>query len=109
MSNKNGVILHKDNYKVVIQTIIDKTLIRPGQIWRDSIGSPVVVTRTEWFDGELCIYYRPKYDTDGLVHDKDSFSFQCRYCLDPEGPAISQELQARLDALPVVGKLDDGI
>lgn len=102
MSNKSGVILQKDGYRVIAQTILDKTLIRPGQLWRDSAGSTVVITRTEWFDGELCVFYRPQYDSDGLVHDKDSFSFQCRYCLDPDGPGVPAKLEQQIAAMQEV-------
>lgn len=96
-----GKVLDKDGVKSVIQVILDKREIRPGQIWR-GVSSTAIVKETRWFDDDLWVYYSYPDDASGKVLDKEAFSFQCRYCLDPTSPNISPKLAAYIATLDVI-------
>ena len=100
-----GKVLDRNGVKSVIQIILDKREIRPDQRWRDSTGSPVIVTETQWIDGDLFVYYKSEGSGSPIIHDRDSFSFQCRYCLDPNSPSISAELRKQIVGMPIVKSL----
>lgn len=54
---------------------VDKIL--PGQKWAPADGGDYEVIVTKVADG-VVTYHNDVY---GIDHEKDSFSFQCRYCL----------------------------
>ena len=59
--------------------ILSREFILPGQRWASADGSnrEVTITSVNFDKVEYC------WDQNGSVvyHSKDSFSFQCRYCL----------------------------
>jgi len=75
--------------KIVCGHIFTATEIKIGSIWQSSGGSLVEVVdirRFIWkYRNENKISYDVFYKwTEGgveIINDKDSFSFQCRYCL----------------------------
>lgn len=102
MANVKGKIKEQNGRRILVQRILERKYIQPGQIWLSSTNSEVTVSRTEWFDEDLWVYYRSEGQEGVRELDKDSFSFQCRYCLDVDGPGIPVELQAEFQLLPTV-------
>lgn len=60
--------------RIVCGHIYPADKIQPGQLWQGSSGSLVQITGVR----ERDVSYR---QSDGTCNTKDSFSFQCRYCL----------------------------
>lgn len=61
--------------RIVCGHIYPLSEIRVGSRWVGSTGGKVTVTKV---DEKGWIHYD---QTNGPPHQKDSFSFQCRYCL----------------------------
>lgn len=63
--------------------------IAKGSRWQSSSGHIVTVTEVKEFHWKykdkpqvsIDVYYTWMENGETKVHDKDSFSFQCRYCL----------------------------
>lgn len=74
------VELHRGKY-TLCGGILPPEKIEPGQVWQGSSGATVTVDKVEK-RGELhWVTYHWFSDDEFRDHDKDSFSFQCRYCL----------------------------
>lgn len=66
--------LDKFGNQIVCGHIYPAHEIEVGSSWVSSGGGLVTVTKVDDYE----IYYD---QLNGLPHHKDSFSFQCRYCL----------------------------
>ncbi len=65
------------NYYIICGYILDIDDIKPNQQWIGTGNSPVTVSKVE--DGDV---YYTWYEKGNLkINSKDSFAFQCRYCL----------------------------
>ncbi len=62
---------------LIVRGIIPEKFIRPGQIWLGSSGHSVevVAVKDGWVD------YKWIERGVEILHDKNSFAFQCRYSL----------------------------
>ncbi len=62
--------------------ILSTAFVRVGQVWAPASGGNYEVTITDVTDGWVT-YEWNEWDESGIIkhHSKDSFSFQCRYCL----------------------------
>ena len=111
MTAVKGKLKEENGRRILIQRILERKYIQPGQVWVSSSGNEVTISRVEWFDDDLWVYYRPKGEDEGRELDKESFSFQCRYCLDVDGPRVPAEIQAEAVLLPTVvfRKVDGGM
>lgn len=111
MSKIKGKIKEQDGRRILIQRVLDRKHIRPGQVWVDSGGCSVTISRTQWFDDDLWVYYWPEGESGKREIDKESFSFQCRYCLDVSGPQVPPDLLAEAELMPAVvfRKVDGGV
>lgn len=81
-----GRIIDKGSYKILGGAIIKASDIKVGSSWKGSGGSTVKVHQVEkmkckdgsdWYEVHYCWAENGKIQT----HSKDSFAFQCRYCL----------------------------
>lgn len=52
-----------------------------GQVWQSSGGGTVTVEGTEKFGDQTWVTYSWITNGEKMLYEKDSFSFQCRYCL----------------------------
>ena len=102
MAKIKGKILEKDGRRLLAQRILERKYIQSGQIWVSSSGSEVTISRVEWFDEDLWVYYWPKGEDGERELDKESFAFQCRYCLDVDGPRVPAEIQAEVLLMPIL-------
>ena len=71
--------------RLVCQHMFIDDQIKPGQTWAPADGSDYTVTIISVIDGWV-VYQYDKSDGAISTHEKDTFSFQVRYCLvvDPE-------------------------
>ena len=77
----------KGGRAILCGVILPINKIRVGQEWVGSSGHLVKVYAIKDKDQ---IYYKWRgRDVEWEYHDKDSFSFQCRYCLDVTGVNVS--------------------
>lgn len=81
-----GMRIEKHNGRnIVCGGIFPETEILPNQLWQSSGGSTVTIVSksyTEGKSGKTCwVKYMWTENCGVVFHEKDSFSFQCRYCL----------------------------
>lgn len=71
-----------NGHKIVCGHIYPANEVKVGSQWMGSSGSKVTVTKKRKAGELTWVSYEWK-NSDGTVstHEKDSFSFQCRYCL----------------------------
>ena len=68
--------------------IIPKDEVKTGQVWQGSRGIVVtVVSSGDW------VKYKWKVGEKTYYHEKDNFSFQCRYCLVLKGNQLPEFVQ----------------
>jgi hypothetical protein len=75
--------------KIVCEHIFPANEIKVGSIWQGSSGSLVEITEVKEFRWtyknkeqiDFDVFYKWVDNGKEVFHNKDSFSFQCRYCL----------------------------
>ncbi len=70
--------IHNGN-KIVCGHIYDCSEIKSGQRWQSSGNSIVTIHKVNYETKEVLYWYMD--NGKETYHTKDSFSFQCRYCL----------------------------
>jgi len=77
---------------VICGEVFPAEFICPGQLWQGSSGSVVIVesVRDNW------VVYSWIERGAKVVHSKDCFSFQCRYCLIVDGPDSKFPINTRI-------------
>lgn len=65
------------DYNIICGCILPIDCIKPNQQWIGTGNSPVTVSKVEGGD----VYYTWYEKGELKIHHKESFSFQCRYCL----------------------------
>lgn len=75
--------ISEDRYgNLILLGILPHNLIRPGQKWVSSCGYCVEVIEVEEnADANSRVDYKWEERGEVIEHWKNSFSFQCRYCL----------------------------
>lgn len=69
---------------------IPERMIKNGQVWAAASGSGIEVKISAVRDG--WVGYTWRENDKAQYHEKDSFSFQCRYCLVLDTPDVPDEL-----------------
>lgn len=67
-----------NGYTIVVRHTFPISKILPGQVWQSSGGSQVVIIST---DGKEWVKYSWYEGDKNIEYEKQSFTFQCRYCL----------------------------
>ena len=70
-----------NGYNIVCGNIFHPNDIEDSSVWMGSSGSKVVVTHTRRYGDIVEVYYIQTSDPSFREIHKDSFAFQCRYCL----------------------------
>jgi hypothetical protein len=70
------VELHHGNY-IVCGHIFPKEALKVGQKWQSSGGHIVEILEINMYDDTTWV----SYYNDKMKHEKDQFSFQCKYCM----------------------------
>ena len=81
---------HNGRY-ILCGAILPTEFIKHGQLWMSSGNLIVRVTYVK--NGEW-VYYSWEEQGEVRQYSKDSFAFQCRYCLVLDGPEIPADIQA---------------